>query len=87
MNENYIARFSFEITEEQQARANNLLNAYGLRRAIFSRILDDVLDIVETHGGMAIGVMLSGHIKPRDMISTLKDVEKLAKLQGGEQDG
>ena len=79
----YRPRFTFEITEEQQLRANNLIGAYGLRKAIFSNILDDVLDIIEQHGNMAIGLMCSEKIKPKDIIPTINQVEKLKEVKDG----
>lgn len=81
MNLEYRPRFTFEISEEQQFRANNLLGAYGLRKAIFSNILDDVLDIIEQSGNMAIGIMCSSKIKPRDIIPTINQVDKLEKVK------
>ena len=70
--EDYKPRFSFEITEEQKKRADTVLETYGLRKAIFGAILDDVLDLIEEHGGMAIGAILSSKIKPRDVIPSMK---------------
>jgi len=75
----YKPRFSFEITEEQQQRANKLLATYGLRKAIFGRILEDVLDMIDEFGGVAIGVMMSGKLKPRDVISSMKQAEEVGK--------
>lgn len=80
-NDEYKPRFSFEITEEQMLRANNLLATYGLRKAIFGKILDDVLDIIETHGGMAIGIMMSEKVKPREIISTMREVGTFKKVR------
>lgn len=77
MNEDYKPRFSFEISEEQKLRADRLLDTYGLRKAIFGRILDDVLDIIEEYGGVAIGVMMKG--KPREIIPSMKGVEEVGK--------
>jgi hypothetical protein len=76
INEDYKPRFSFEISEEQKQRADKLLAQYGLRKAIFGYILDDVLDMIEEKGGMAIGIMMSGLLKPRDIIPTMKEVTK-----------
>lgn len=76
MNEDYKPRFSFEISEEQKARADELLTTYGLRKAIFGRILDDVLDLIEEHGGVAIGVLMSGRVKPREILPSMKEVEE-----------
>jgi len=75
-NEDYKPRFSFEITEEQKKRADRLLATYGLRKAIFGTILDDVLDLIEEKGGVAIGIMMSGKIKPRDIIKPMREVEE-----------
>jgi len=69
--DNYIPRFSFEITPEQKERADRLLETYGLRRALFSVILDDVLDLIEDYGGVAIGMIISGKIKPRKVLPSL----------------
>jgi hypothetical protein len=74
-NKEYTPRFSFEVTEEQRIRTAKLITTYGLRRAIFSAILDDVLDMIEEHGGLAIGILLSGTVKPREIIKTMKGTE------------
>ena len=74
MADDYKPRFSFEITDEQQVRANRLLSTYGLRKAIFGKILDDVLNMIEEHGGMAIGVMMAERVKPREIISSMREV-------------
>ena len=74
MADDYKPRFSFEITDEQQVRANRLLSTYGLRKAIFGKILDDVLNMIEEHGGMAIGVMMAERVKPREVISSMREV-------------
>lgn len=79
MNEDYRPRFSFEISEEQRMRADRLIDVYGLRKAIFTRILDDVLDLIEDYGGLAIGVIMSGKVKPRNIIPSMHQVEKIGK--------
>lgn len=79
MNSDYKPRFSFEISEEQKRRADNLLETYGLRKAIFGKILDDVLDLIDDFGGVAIGVIMSGQVKPRDVIPSMKKAEEIGK--------
>ena len=79
MDTEYKPRFSFEISEEQKRRADNLINTYGLRKAIFGQILDDVLDLIEDYGGVAIGVIMSGKVKPRDVIPSMKQAEEVGK--------
>lgn len=79
MNTDYKPRFSFEVTDEQKARADRLISVYGLRKAIFGKILDDVLDMIEEYGGVAIGVIMSGAVKPRDIIPSMKQAEEIGK--------
>jgi hypothetical protein len=79
MAEDYKPRFGFEITEKQKKRADALLNTYGLRKAIFGPILDDVLDMIEEYGGVAVGVLMSGQCKPRDIIPRMKEAEEAGK--------
>lgn len=79
MNTDYKPRFSFEISEEQKQRADRLLVTYGLRKAIFGQILDDVLDLIEDYGGVAIGVIMSGKCKPRDVIPSMKQAEEVGE--------
>lgn len=77
--EDYKPRFLFEITEEQKIRADRVLSQYGLRKAIFGPILDDVLDLIENYGGIVIGVMMSGSMKPKEIIPTLHRAEEAGK--------
>lgn len=67
----YRPRFTFEISEEQSLRANRLITTFGLRRAIMSIVLDDVLDLIEKHGQMVIGIILDGAAKPHEILPTL----------------
>jgi len=81
MDVEYKPRFSFEITEEQRLRANTCFPTYGLRKAIFGKILDDVCKLIETHGGMAIGIMMSERVKIKDIIPAMKEVETYKKTK------
>lgn len=75
-------RFSFEMTEEQRIRAIKLLGNYGLRKAIFGKILDDVLDLIEEKGNLAIGVLMSSNITPRDILPSMQEVVQIGKKVG-----
>ena len=76
MNVEYKPRFSFEITEEQMLRANKLLSQYGLRKAIFGKVLDDVLDAIETDAGMTVGLLISEKVIMKGIMATLADRTK-----------
>jgi len=79
MNDEYKPRFSFEITDEQKQRADKLITTYGLRKAIFQVVLDDVLDLIESYGGVAVGILMSGKAKPRDIIPVMKKAEEVGE--------
>lgn len=79
MNTEYKPRFSFEISEEQRLRANECFPTYGLRKAIFGKILDDVCELIESHGGMAVGIMMSGKVELKKIIPTMQEVESQVK--------
>lgn len=76
-DEDYKPRFAFEISEEQKDRADKLISQYGLRKAIFGPILDDVLDMIESYGTVSIGVMMSKRVRPRDILPTLAMAEEV----------
>ena len=78
-NVKYIPRFSFEITEEQKQRADKLISTHGLRKAIFSRVLNEILDIIEEHGEIVIGALLSPRVKPREIVPSLSKADKIGK--------
>ena len=75
MSEDYRPRFSFEITEEQRSRALRLLDTHGVRKAVFSVILDDLLDMIEEHGNIVIGCIMDEGVKPREIIPSLTKTE------------
>ncbi len=81
MSDDYKPRFSFEISEDQRKRADCLLTQYGIRKAIFRKLLDDVLDMVEEHGGMAIGVLMSPDIENKEIIPSMAKVDKFEKKE------
>jgi len=73
-------RFLFEITEEQMIRANRLLSQYGLRKAIFGKILDDVLDAIEVDAGMSLGMLMSEKVVMNGLMATLAARTKKGKV-------
>ena len=77
--DHYKPRFSFEISMEQKERADRLFGTYGTRKAIFNTLLDEVLDLIEEHGGVAIGILMSGKVKPRDIIPSMQEVEEVVR--------
>ena len=76
MTEDYKPRLSIQLEPEQRQRLDNLNLPWGLQRAIFSQIVDDLCDLIETHGSRAVGALLDGAIRPRDVISSMSKADK-----------
>lgn len=79
MNFDYRPRFSFDISEEQQQRANKLISTHGMRKALFQPILDDVLDLLEEHGQIIAGIIMSGKASPKEVMPLLGQAKSRAK--------
>lgn len=79
MNTETKPRFSFEITEEQQKRAFKIFSEYGMRKTVFSPILDEVMDMIEEHGYLVVAVLLDKKTKIRDVVPSLAKAERQAK--------
>lgn len=75
----YRPRFSFDITEEQQQRANRLIAAHGLRKALMGVVLDDLLDLLEERGQIVAGVIMNKLVKPREVIPILAEAERKSR--------
>jgi len=72
----YVPRLSFEITDHQKTRLDRSLNTYGLRKALLSIILDDLLDLIENHGQVVVGIILDKAAKPREIIPILNKADR-----------
>ena len=72
-------KFQFEISEEQQTRALKVFSEYGMRKAVMSPILDEVMDMIEKHGYVVLAILLDKNTKLREVIPSLAKVERMAK--------
>ena len=64
-------KFQFDITEEQQERANKVFTEYGMRRAVMSRVLDEVMELIEAHGYNVVAILLDKNVEPKTIIPSL----------------
>ena len=74
----YRPRFSFDITDEQRERCDKLIGTHGIRKALFQPILDDLLDLLEKHGQIISGIIMSKNVKPKEIMPILKQAERRA---------
>ena len=72
-------RFQFEISEEQYRRSLKCFEQYGLRKAVFSPILDEVMDMIEQHGHLVVAILLDKTTKIREIVPSLAKAERMAE--------
>ena len=70
-------RFSFEISQEQQDRALRIFSEYGMRKAVMSRILDEVMDMIERHGYLVVGLILDKDTEIKKIVPSLAKVDRM----------
>ncbi len=75
----YRPRFSFDITDEQQARCDKLISTHGMRKALFQPILDDLLDLLEEHGQIIAGIIMGKKANPKEVMPILNNAERRAE--------
>ena len=76
----YRPRLSVELTPEQYQKLSNLM-PWGIQRHIFAAIVDDLIDLVESQGEMALAAILAKSISPRESISVLAAGARAAKKE------
>lgn len=57
----YTPRLNVDITEEQDRKLRKLI-PWGLKHQLFSIVVDELIEILEEHGEMAIGAILAKRI-------------------------
>jgi len=66
MTEKYRPRLSIEITEEQAAKLYRLV-PWGVKRELFNVIIEDVIEILETHGEIVIAAILARKLRVQNL--------------------
>lgn len=62
MSVTYRPRLSIEITDEQSRKLKQLI-PWGLKNQLFQLIIDDVIDMLESHGEIALAAIMSHKLK------------------------
>ena len=68
-------RLSVEISEEQRRKLDGLF-PHGLQRPFFSVIVDEIITLLELGGEQALAVVIGKAVKPREVLPTLKEMER-----------
>lgn len=61
-------RLSVELSPEQYKQLGKLI-PWGQQRILFSKIVDNLIEILTEHGSLAIGAILAGRVKFLDIIA------------------
>ncbi len=69
----YRPRLSIEITEEQYNKMNKVI-PWGVRSRLFSVIIDDLVDVIEMYGEMAIAAIITRETNILDILKMYKEV-------------
>ncbi len=65
-------RLSIEITNEEQIRMHNLI-PWGLVSRIMRVLFVQTLDLIESHGEVVLGAILSGKLSALDLLRKEED--------------
>lgn len=83
----YKPRFSCEISMEQKKRVDKLLNQFGVKKAFFGPILDDILDLVEKHGEKFIVAITAKMATPNQLIPSMREAKEIVEKVEGLSNG
>lgn len=68
MPSQYRPRLSIDLTDEQREALDQILGQHGLQRAVFSVIVDDLIDSVNKHGPKIVSGLIARAIKLDDIV-------------------
>ena len=80
----YRPRLAIEITPEQHAALQRLF-PYGTQRAFFSKIIDEVLKVVELGGTRVIAAILTNALEVKQILPTIENLQE--ELEDGDPGG
>jgi len=69
----YRNRVHVDLTEDQRNKLQDLV-PWGLRSQLLSVVIEDLLNLVETHGVQVIALLITKKVKPREVLSTLRGI-------------
>ncbi len=75
---NYRPRIVIDVSEEQYRALKQFL-PWGVQNEVFRTLIDDLIAVLEEHGGAALGMILTKQLKMRELSSSLKDLPKTSK--------
>ncbi len=73
----YRPRLSIEISEEQHRALQARLN-HGEGKAVFTAIIDDLINLIDEHGSLVIALIAGKRLHARDVLPSMKDAEKIS---------
>jgi hypothetical protein len=71
--EEHTPRMTVEITEDLQRRMVNTI-PWGMRSKVMAILLEDVLDMVDLHGGIVLAAVINRGLGARDVVKEFRDI-------------
>lgn len=75
MDKDWSPRLTLELTEEQYNKLLKLI-PWGIKRKLFSVIIDDIIRLIENHGQKFIAAILTRSIKLEEYTHLLDEDKK-----------
>lgn len=75
-------RFQFEISDEQRDRVNKVFTEYGQMKSVMGRVLDEIMDMVESYGYLVFGIIMDKDTEVRKIIPSLSKAERIGNPNG-----
>lgn len=79
MNPDYKPKLSIELTPEQSNALRSINLPHGWQRAIFTRIVDDLISLDHDYGPQALAIIIADATRPREVLPTLSSIESLGQ--------
>ena len=64
-------RLSVEITYEQRLRLSSCITQHGLQRAVFSKMIDNLCDMIEKYGEGVLACVLDDDLSVEELMKLL----------------
>lgn len=86
MSSRYTPKLTVELDEKQYWALKNRLE-YGELRPLISAIVDDLIEIIDTHGNLVVALIAGKQVRPREVIPSISKAVGICELlQKEEQD-
>lgn len=70
-NQDYKPKLSVELTPEQHQSLQAIDIPHGWIRAVFSVVVDDIIELNAVHGPQSLALIIAGRVKPSEVLPSM----------------